>query len=79
MNTLGTQSVSEGVVTVEVLFQRSSKDRTIAVGGESTRQHGNVAKATFKWLICGHRVKNMARSKMEINLPKMFDILYSKF
>jgi len=51
VDTLRAQSVCERVVTVEILFQRPSEDCTIAVSGESTGQHGDVAETTFEGLV----------------------------
>ena len=50
-DTLLAQNLCERVVTVEVLFERSTHDRAVSVGRESTRQHRNVAERRFEGLV----------------------------
>lgn len=50
-NTLLTKLPGQRVVTMEVLFQRASHNRTVPVRGECTRQHTDISKSTFQRLI----------------------------
>jgi hypothetical protein len=51
VNALGSETIRERVVAVEVLLQRAAEDRLITVCGESTGQHGHVAKAALERLV----------------------------
>ena len=45
VDTLLPETVRERVVTVEVLLERASEDRAVAIRREGTRQHRHVAEA----------------------------------
>ena len=58
VDSLVTEAGSEGVVTVEVLLEGAALDGTEAVGGEGTREDGDVAEAALEGLVedVGHLV-----------------------
>jgi len=42
VDTLGPETVREGVVTVEVLFEGAAEDGFVAIGGEGTGEYGDT-------------------------------------
>lgn len=51
LNSLLPQLLGQGMVTVEVLFKRSTHDGTVAIGRECTGQHTDIPKSTFQRFI----------------------------
>ena len=48
IDTFGTQAIGHRVISVEVLLQRATLNRTVTVCGESARQYRHISKATLK-------------------------------
>ena len=51
LDTLLSEDLGEGVITVEVLLERPAHDGAVSVGGESTGQHGHVTKGRLQGLV----------------------------
>jgi hypothetical protein len=74
------------MVTMEVLLEGSTLDRSIAIGRESTGQHADTASGQ-KSLAGRRRRRVVAAGPVDAHYPKllssglsrMLDILYSKF
>lgn len=50
-DTLGTKLLRQGVVTVEVLLERTSHDCAETISREGTRQHRDITKGRFQGLV----------------------------
>ena len=77
VDTLFTETRGEGVVSVEVLLERPPEDGTVAVGREGTGQHRHVAEGALQRLVWSS-VRDCTALR-DGDVPRMFDILYSKF
>ena len=51
LDTLFAENLGQGVVTVEILLQGTTHNGTVAIGGEGTGQHGDVAERGLERLI----------------------------
>ena len=64
---------------MEILVEWSAQDSAETVGRECTRQYRNITKTTFQWLIYEKEIKFLTTDERRKKLPKILDILYSKF